>query len=274
MRRHSKPRKLTSVDKPRKGIYILPNLFTTAGLFAGFFAIIQATVGNYSSAAIAIFIAMVMDALDGRVARITSTASDFGKEYDSLADMIAFGLAPTLVMYEWGLKEVGRLGWLVAFVFVAATALRLARFNSLEVRDKRYFQGLPCPMAAAVVAAGIWIVHSAGIPANNLTIGVGMVLMVALALAMVSTMPYRSFKEMDARDRVPFTGLFLVVFLFVLVSFDPPRVLFLISSAYFLSGPSIWVVHRVRRIQRARGWKASRKNREESPEPDRETRRA
>ena len=252
MSRHSNLKKFTTVNRPRKGVYILPNLLTTAGLFAGFFAIVQATVGNYSSAAIAIFVVMIMDALDGRVARITSTASDFGKEYDSLADMIAFGLAPALVVYEWGLKDTGRIGWLVAFIFVAATALRLARFNTLQARDKRYFQGLPSPMAASVVAAGIWIVDSVDV-STNLATNVGIILMVVLALAMVSSMPYRSFKDVDVRDRIPFAGLFVVVFLFALVSFDPPRVLFLISSVYFLSGPTIWFIRRIRRVRRIWG---------------------
>ena len=203
MTRQPNTNNLSRLDKRRKGIYILPNLFTTAGLFAGFFAIVQATVGQFHYAAIAIFVAMVMDSLDGRVARITSTASDFGKEYDSLADVIAFGVAPALVIYEWGLNAVGRPGWLIAFIFVAAAALRLARFNVQPTRDSRYFQGLPCPMAAAVVAAGIWVADTHAIQ-GNWAILVGMGAMLMLALAMVSTLPYRSFKDLDVRDRVPF----------------------------------------------------------------------
>jgi CDP-diacylglycerol--serine O-phosphatidyltransferase len=238
------------LDKSRKGIYVLPNLFTTATLFAGFFAIVQATVGNFDHAAIAIFVATAMDALDGRVARITSTASDFGKEYDSLADVIAFGLAPALVMYEWGLKAVGRPGWLIAFIFVAAVALRLARFNVQEARDIRYFQGLPCPMAAAVVAAGIWVVDTHAMEEFSSGV-VAMAVMLSLACAMVSTLPYRSFKDLNVRNRVPFAALLLVVLLFVLISFDPPWVLFLAAAIYFLSGPGLWLKFRLHRGQQA-----------------------
>jgi CDP-diacylglycerol--serine O-phosphatidyltransferase len=245
MMRHSNTSRISTLDKRKKGIYILPNMFTTAGLFAGFFAIVQATVGNFDYAAVAIFVAMAMDTLDGRVARITSTASDFGKEYDSLADVIAFGVAPALVIYEWGLNAMGRLGWLIAFIFVAAAALRLARFNVQETRDNRYFQGLPCPMAAAVVAAGIWVADVHGIQGHWATVA-GLVAMLMLALAMVSTLPYRSFKDLDVRDRVPFAALLLVVFLFVLISFDPPWVMFFITGVYFLSGPLLWLFPRIR----------------------------
>jgi CDP-diacylglycerol--serine O-phosphatidyltransferase len=242
---------LSRLDKRRKGIYILPNLFTTAGLFAGFFAIVQAAVGHFDYAAVAIFVAMAMDTLDGRVARITSTASDFGKEYDSLADVIAFGLAPALVIYEWGLNAVGRPGWLIAFIFVAAAALRLARFNVQQTHDSRYFQGLPCPMAAGVVAAAIWVADTHAMQGDWANV-VGMLGMLMLALAMVSTLPYRSFKDLDVRDRVPFTGLLLVVFVFVLISFDPPWVMFLITGIYFLSGPFLWLFPRVRNREERR----------------------
>jgi len=258
---------LSRLDKRRKGIYILPNLFTTAGLFAGFFAIVQATVGHFDYAAVAIFVAMAMDTLDGRVARITSTASDFGKEYDSLADVIAFGLAPALVIYEWGLHAVGRPGWLIAFIFVAAAALRLARFNVQQTHDSRYFQGLPCPMAAAVVAAGIWVADTYALQGYWANV-VGMVAMLMLALAMVSTLPYRSFKDLDVRDRVPFAALLLVVFLFVLISFDPPWVMFLITGTYFLSGPLLWLVFSLRH----RGKR--RRDLREQPRSEKRSRRA
>ena len=245
MTRRSNTTNVSKLDKRRKGIYILPNLFTTAGLFAGFFAIVQATVGHFDYAAVAIFVAMAMDTLDGRVARITSTASDFGKEYDSLADVIAFGVAPALVIYEWGLNAVGRLGWLIAFIFVAAAALRLARFNVQQTHDNRYFQGLPCPMAAGLIAAGIWVANTQGIQGYGATLmAMGAVFLVALA--MVSTLPYRSFKDLDVRDRVPFAALLLVVFLFVLISFDPPWVMFLVTGAYFLSGPLLWLFPNIR----------------------------
>ena len=232
-------------DRSRRGIYVLPNLLTTAGLFAAFYGIIQSLVGHFEAAAIAILISMVLDGLDGRVARMTNTVSDFGKEYDSLADVIAFGLAPALVIYEWGLKAVGRPGWLIAFIFVAAAALRLARFNVQETRDIRYFQGLPCPMAAAVVAAGIWVADTHAIEGYWAAV-VAMAAMLMLALAMVSTLPYRNFKDLDVRNRVPFAALLLVVFIFVLISFDPPWVLLLITGTYFLSGPILWLTRRVR----------------------------
>lgn len=235
-------------ERGRRGIYILPNLFTTAGLFAGFFAIVQATKGQFESAAVAIFVAMIMDTLDGRVARMTNTASDFGKEYDSLVDVIAFGLSPALVMYAWALSSVGRIGWLVAFIYVAATALRLARFNTVTTADKRYFQGLPCPAAAAVIAATVWLVHVLGIDVDWFRF-VALVLTVALSLAMVSNIKYRSFKDLDLRGRVPFIALVALVLVFVLISFDPPLVLFAFFFGYFLSGPVTWLIRWRRRSQ-------------------------
>jgi CDP-diacylglycerol---serine O-phosphatidyltransferase len=243
------PRPEAPAEQPvrgRRGIYILPNLFTTAGLFAGFFAIVQATKGQFESAAVAIFVAMIMDTLDGRVARMTNTASDFGKEYDSLVDVIAFGLSPALVMYAWALSSVGRIGWLVAFIYVAATALRLARFNTVTTADKRYFQGLPCPAAAAVIAATVWLVHVLGIDVDWFRF-VALALTVALSLAMVSNVKYRSFKDLDLRGRVPFVALVAVVLVFVLISFDPPLVLFAFFFGYFLSGPATWLIRWRRR---------------------------
>ncbi len=229
----------------RKGIYILPNLFTTAGLFFGFYAIVQANKGDFENAAIAIFVAMIMDGLDGRVARLTNTASDFGKEYDSLVDVISFGLTPALVMYEWALAASGKLGWLSAFVYVAATALRLARFNTQQSVDKRYFQGQPCPAAAAFMAAWVWALDDSGV--QGFGVGVlSMLVTVGLALSMVSSLPYKSFKDFDLKGRVPFVALIIVVLVFVLISSDPPRVLFGIFLAYSLSGPVTWVIHRRR----------------------------
>lgn len=222
--------------KRSKGIYILPNLFTTGGLFAGFYAIVAATQGKFEAAAVAIFIAMVMDGLDGRVARMTNTTSDFGVEYDSLADMIAFGLSPSLVVYEWALMSKGKLGWLVAFIYVASAALRLARFNTQRVQDKRYFQGLPSPAGAAFMAALVWFCVDrsiAGEPIAELV----MVLTVLIGAAMVSNIKYRSFKDLDLKDRVPFVAILLVVLVYVVISLDPPTVLFFIASVYALSGP-------------------------------------
>lgn len=231
------------VERRRKGIYVLPSLVTTASLFVGFYAIVQATLGRYEVAAIAIYVSMVLDGLDGRIARWTNTASDFGKEYDSLVDVIAFGLTPALVMYEWSLSAYGKIGWLSAFLFVACTALRLARFNSVEVKDKGYFQGLPCPAAAAFVAGWVWTMADFDVQGTSLG-AVSLPIMVLSALAMVSNLPYKSFKDFDPKNRVPFVALVLLIVPFVLISFDPPRVLFLLFLAYLVSGPVIWLRRR------------------------------
>src|SRR5690606_17771026 len=208
-----------------------------------FYAIVQATLGRYEVAAMAIFVSMVLDGLDGRIARWTNTASDFGKEYDSLADVIAFGLTPALVMFEWSLTAYGNIGWLSAFLFVACAALRLARFNSVEVKDKRYFQGLPSPAAAAVVAGWVWSMADFDFEGSRLG-PVSIVIVVASALAMVSNLPYKSFKDFDPKNRVPFVAMVLLIVPFVLISFDPPRVLFLLFLAYLVSGPVIWFLRR------------------------------
>jgi len=235
----------------RRGIFILPSLLTTGGLFAGFYAIVMATKANFEAAAIAIFIAMVMDGLDGRVARLTNTTSDFGSEYDSLVDMVCFGLSPALVLYEWTLSGLGRLGWLVAFVYVAAVGLRLARFNSQRLADKRHFHGLPCPAAAATLAGLVWALTDHDFSGRAVAIG-SLVLTLLLAVAMVSNVRYRSFKDLDLKGRIPFVATLVIVFFYVLVVFDPPRVLFLICLLYFLSGPVLWLHRRWRRAP-ARG---------------------
>ena len=242
----SKLNKVTALDqrdKRPKGIYILPNLFTTASLFAAFYAIIQSTVGNFGNAAIAVIVAAVLDMLDGRVARMTNTASDFGKEYDSLVDLVAFGLAPALILFEWGLQSLGKAGWLVAFTYVATTALRLARFNTQEVPSKRYFQGLPCPAAAVLLAAAVWTVESYALTGTSFTVA-GFILMGLLAFAMVSAMPYRSFKDLDLKHRVPFVAVLVLVLVFVLISFDPPAVLLAIFFVYAASGAVSWALNR------------------------------
>lgn len=226
----------------RKGIYILPNLLTTAGLFFGFYAIVLSTQGDFETAAIAVFVAMLMDGADGRVARITNTTSDFGKEYDSLVDMISFGLTPALVIHEWALFAGGKLGWAVAFTYVAATALRLARFNTQDVQDEGYFQGLPCPAAAALLAAFVWVLDSQGFRGEDL-VWPSMLLTIAAAMAMVCNIKYRSFKDFDLKGRIPFVGLIVLVLIYVLVSLSPPRVLFLCAFGYFLSGPAMTALH-------------------------------
>ncbi len=229
-----------SQSTPRKGIYILPSLFTTAGLFFGFYAIIYASRGAFDKAAVGILIAMIMDGLDGRVARLTHTASDFGKQYDSLVDLVAFGLAPGLVVYFWSLQHLGKTGWLVSFVYTAATAIRLARFNSSIDDDKHYFTGLPSPSAAAFVTFWVWSMHEFEIHGASISVMSALIVLLA-GFLMVSNIKYRSFKDFDPRSRVPFVMLLAVVFVFALISFDPPRVLFLMAAVFALSGPVAWV---------------------------------
>lgn len=247
--------------KRRRGIYLLPNLFTTAGLFAGFYSVVAAMSGRFEAAAIAIFVAMIMDGIDGRVARLTNTQSDFGVEYDSLSDMVCFGLAPALVMYEWALREMVRygwvwakLGWLVAFIYTAGAALRLARFNSqVDVADKHYFQGLPSPSAAAVLAGLVWVGADIQVPGRDLLIP-AFILTLLAGLLMVSNLRYYSFKQVDFKNRVPFVVLLLGVLVFVFASIDPPKVLFTGFLIYVLSGPALtlWGL-RKRRLARRQG---------------------
>ena len=237
-----KPRKpLINAEFRRRGIYLLPNLFTTAALFAGFYSIVQAMNARFDQAAVAIFIAMVLDGLDGRVARLTHTQSEFGAEYDSLSDMVSFGAAPALVMYEWALRSMDRIGWIAAFVYCAATALRLARFNTnIEVVDKRFFQGLPSPAAAALVAGFIWIVDDFKIETVGTIRWIACILTLFAGLTMVSNIPFYSFKDLNFRKSVPFWAILLIVLAMVLISSHPPTVLFLLFVAYSLSGYVVW----------------------------------
>jgi len=233
----------------RRGIFLLPNLLTTAALFAGFYAIVQAMNGRFDHSAIAIFVAMVLDGLDGRVARLTKTQSAFGAEYDSLSDMVSFGAAPALVVYEWALRSMGKLGWIAAFVYVAGAALRLARFNTmLEVADKRYFQGLPSPSAAALVAGFVWVIEDYAIDPETVRWYAWFVTVFA-GLTMVSNLKYYSFKTINLRRSVPFLAVFLIVLFFGLVSYQPPLVLFGVFAAYSLAGYvwSAWLAFRRRR---------------------------
>ncbi len=224
----------------RRGIYLLPNLFTTGALFAGFYAIVQAVNGKFEHAAVAIFIAMVLDGLDGRVARMTHTQSEFGAEYDSLSDMVSFGVAPSLVIYEWALKGMGKWGWFAAFIYCVATALRLARFNTnIDVVDKHYFQGLPSPAAAALVAGFVWVMLDSGFDGESLR-WYASALTVFAGLSMVSNLPFYSFKNINMRKSVPFLVIFLIALFFVLISSDPPIVLFGLFLCYALSGFVLW----------------------------------
>lgn len=223
--------------KQRRGIYLLPNLFTTGCLFSGFYAIVAAINGRFEAAAVAVFVAMIFDGLDGRVARLTNTQSAFGAQYDSLADMVSFGLAPALVVYQWSLVGLGKVGWLVAFVYAAGAALRLARFNTqVGVADKRYFQGLASPAAAAVVVGLVWLGFDYEWAGKGQRAAAFAVTLVA-GLLMVSNIRYRSFKDIDLKGKVPFVAILLMVLVFVSVSVDPPIVLFGTFLAYAISGP-------------------------------------
>ena len=237
----------TRNPRRRQSIYLLPNLFTTACLFSGFYAIVMAMNNQFAQASVAIFVAMVLDSLDGRVARLTNTTSDFGANYDSLADMVSFGVAPALIAYEWALQGMGKLGWLAAFIYVAGAALRLARFNTnASVIDKRFFQGLPSPAAAALVAGFIWLVTDlretrfithAVTDLRWLVWG----LTVYAGVTMVSSVPFYSFKDINLRKSVPFIFIALGALLLVLISQDPPSMLFLLVSAYGLSGYAVFL---------------------------------
>ena len=230
-----------------KGIYILPSLFTTASLFAGFFAIVQAMNGNFEYAPLAIFIAMILDALDGRVARLTNTQSDFGAQYDSLVDMVSFGLAPALIIYEWALSGMGKLGWLAAFIYTAGAGLRLARFNiKASAQDKRYFHGLPSPAAAALVVGFVWVLHSYSVPGREISI-LALLVTILAGVLMVSNIRYRSFKDLNLRERVPFVSIMAVPLVFVLIFLDPPQVLFLVFLTYAFSGPASFLLKLFRR---------------------------
>lgn len=223
----------------RKGVYLLPNLFTTAALFAGFFAIISGMNGNFTNAAMAIFAAQILDGFDGRVARMTNTTSAFGVQYDSLSDMVSFGLAPAFVMFSWALEPLGKLGWGAAFVFSACAALRLARFNTqVDTVDKRYFVGLASPPAAAILWATIWSWHDV-VPSYEVSVLLA-ILTTVVGLLMVSNVRYTSFKEFDLKGRVPFVVLFAAVLVFVLITVDPARMLLLMAVAYCCSGPLHW----------------------------------
>ncbi len=225
----------------RQGVYLLPNLFTTAALFAGFYAVIAAMRGEFESAAIAIFAAGVFDGLDGRIARLTNTSSKFGAEYDSLADMVSFGVAPALVMFSWGLEELGKFGWSAAFIYVACAALRLARFNTTsDTADNSYFTGLASPAAAAIIASAVWVCYDLGWAGEALPGEVSVVaalLTGLVGLLMIANFPYNSFKGVDFRGRVPFVVMILVVLAFGLVTLDPPLVFLLAFLAYACSGP-------------------------------------
>jgi CDP-diacylglycerol--serine O-phosphatidyltransferase len=250
----SEPAKVTELDQERpkrgRGIYLLPNLFTTAALFAGFYAVLAAMNGQFEKAAIAIFLAMILDGLDGRVARMTNTQTAFGAEYDSLSDMVAFGLAPSLVMYEWSLSSLGKLGWMAAFIYTAGAALRLARFNSrLDTADKRFFTGLPSPSAAAILAGFVWVAVDNAVPGQDLA-WLALVLTAGAGLLMVSNILFHSFKQIDFKGKVPFFGIVAVMLAFAVILSEPALVLFVIFLAYTISGPVLALNRLVKSIRR------------------------
>ena len=234
----------------RKGIYLLPNLFTTGNLFCGFYAIIAAQAGFISQACIAIFVAMILDALDGRVARMTNTMSKFGEQYDSLADMVTFGVAPAMVAFSWALHDLGKFGWIVSFVYAACGALRLARFNAqIETTDSRYFTGLAIPAAAALVIGMVWSLDDFGIAGDSTIIALFGAFITAVAgILMISNIRYHSFKKFDLKGRVHFIFVVIIVLAFAVIFTDPPRVLMLIFLGYACSGPA-FAVWRMRTLK-------------------------
>jgi len=252
---------LESIDPPAlprprpRGVYLLPNAFTTGNLFAGFFAIVQAMNGRFEIAAVAIFIAMALDGLDGRVARMTNTQSAFGEQYDSMSDMVSFGAAPALVVYEWSLRGMGKLGWLAAFIYVAGAAVRLARFNTnIGVVDKRFFQGLPSPAAAALVTGLVWLAtdlrESRWIDSTATDLRwLAWAVTVYAGVTMVSNAPFYSFKNINLKRSVPYMVVPLIVLAYVLVSSDPPSVLFFLFMIYAVSGYLFWAWRHLRRTR-------------------------
>lgn len=237
---------MTDTDEKarRRAIYLLPNLFTTAALFCGFYAVVAAMHGFFEAAASAIFIAMVFDGFDGRIARLIHCESEFGAQFDSLSDLVAFGVAPALVSLSWSLSTLGKVGWMAAFIFLACAALRLARFNTqIGTVDKRYFVGLASPPAAALIAAMVWVCSEASIAPENIAI-LGAIVVAGTGLLMVSNFQYYSFKNIDIKGRIPFVALLAIIFVSVVIFIDPARVLFTCALIYALSGPVMAVVSR------------------------------
>ena len=240
----------SSLRPRRKGVYVLPNLVTLAALFGGFYAIVMAMNGRFEQAAVGVFCAMVLDSLDGRVARMTNTQSTFGEQMDSLSDMVSFGAAPALIVYEWALKGMGKAGWVVAFVYCSCAALRLARFNTnLTVVDKRYFQGLPSPAAAAVVMGFIWVMDDAGYQQSDMRgwlAGLAMALTLISGLTMVTNLPFYSFKEVSLKRTVPFIVIVALALAIALINLHPPIVLFAVFCLYAGSGYGVYVWRRMK----------------------------
>ncbi|MBU0745043.1 MAG: CDP-diacylglycerol--serine O-phosphatidyltransferase [Gammaproteobacteria bacterium] len=227
-----------NIPKPKpRGIYLLPNLFTIGSIFSGFFAIVSSLKGNYDSAAIAIFISMIMDTMDGKVARLTNTMTAFGAEFDSMADMVSFAIAPAFLAYAWNLSNIGKFGWIAAFIYTVAVALRLARFNTQAASaGKRYFQGIPCPAAAAVVVSLVWVCFELELTNTTMAI-VTAIAMISVGVLMVSNIRYRSFKDAELKHNVRFVVILATVLIITLIYVDPAKVLFVIFTTYAASGP-------------------------------------
>ena len=235
-----------TLHKPRKGIYVLPNLFTLAALFGGFYAIVMAMNERFELAAIGVFCAMVLDSLDGRVARMTNTQSAFGEQMDSLADMVSFGAAPALISYEWALKGTGRWGWMAAFVYCACAALRLARFNvNTSVVDKRFFQGLPSPAAAALVMGFVWLMNELGYQGAEVMWPTFVICLYA-GLTMVTNVPFYSFKDVQMKKSVPFAVIVLLALVIAIINIHPPTVLFSLFVVYGVSGYVLYAWRRAK----------------------------
>jgi CDP-diacylglycerol--serine O-phosphatidyltransferase len=237
------------VRKRRKGIYILPNLFTLAALFGGFYAMVMAIDGRFEQAAIGVFCAMVLDSLDGRIARMTNTQSAFGEQMDSLSDMVSFGAAPALIAYVWALSTLGRWGWIGAFVYCACAALRLARFNvNTTVVDKRFFQGLPSPAAAALVAGFIWLMTDAGIDGADVR-WYAFAMTLYAGLTMVTNVPFYSFKDVQMKKSVPFVVIVLIALAIAVINIDPPTVMFGLFVIYGFSGYAVYGWRKAKGLQ-------------------------
>lgn len=234
--------------KVHRGIYLLPNLFTTGALFSGFYAVIAGMNSQFEAAAIAIFVAMVLDGFDGRVARMTNTSSAFGAEYDSLSDMVSFGVAPALVSFSWVLGDIGKVGWFAAFIYVAGAALRLARFNTqIGSVDKRYFIGLPSPSAAAMIAGLVWFGTEYELDPQPYAYLIAFYV-AAAGVLMVSNALYYSFKDVDLKGKIPFVILAAIVLVIGVISIEPSLALWLVFLGYGLTGPLFWAVRKVRKV--------------------------
>jgi len=248
--------KLDTSEKLKKGVYLIPNLFTTFGLLAGFYAIIAASNDQFIHASIAILVAMLLDGVDGRVARMTNTQTEFGAQYDSLADMVSFGLAPSMLVYEWSLNsmnslgdEMGKIAWLAAFFFTAMAALRLARFNAnIGKVDKKYFVGLPSPAAAAVIVSFIWTCQELGLSGADMR-PIALFFTIFVGALMMSPILYSSFKDTNQEGKIPFRGSLIIVLIIVLVIIDPPKVIFGLSFLYMMSGPVLAFFRRMQKTK-------------------------